>query len=66
MNDQPPRPRRRFLVQSAGSLAAILLPWEGGRRVSAADRPTPNLIRDENLRAGALDWQLTRVRVGEG
>jgi hypothetical protein len=42
-----------------------LLPWRlGAREASGADSPAPtaDLIRAENRKPGALDWQLTRVR----
>jgi hypothetical protein len=56
--------RRGFLQATSGTLAALLL-----REPSAiaADARAPQLIRDENQREGATDWQLTRVRVdGDG
>ena len=49
--------RRAFLAGVAAATGAVILP---GRTAVAA---TPSLIRDENARPGARDWQLTRVRV---
>ena len=41
----------------------MLLPGPDGSTVQAsAAAAEPNLIRDENRKPGALDWQLTRVR----
>jgi len=61
--------RRRDLLK--GALASTLA-WSGGS-AAAADRPQqdptpdtardPSLIQRENARAGATDWQLTRVRL---
>ncbi len=47
--------RRGFLAGLAGGVVAS---WGAGRPQVGR----PNLIRDENRKAGALDWQLTRVR----
>jgi len=63
---QANQPGRRSILKGAavGTLAA----W-GGAASEAADEARspasrqPNLIRDENRREGALDWQLTRVRL---
>ena len=66
MSDTPPRRdleatsdlgRRAFLAGVAAATGAVILP---SRTAVAA---TPSLIRDENARPGARDWQLTRVRV---
>jgi hypothetical protein len=66
MNDQPLPPdipqsslldRRAFLASLAAMTGGAML---GPGGVAAA--ATPGLIRDENARPGALDWQLTRVR----
>ncbi len=51
--------REFFTVTGAGALA---------RSLDAADpkhtaRPTPEMLQAENAKPGALDWQLTRVRV---
>jgi hypothetical protein len=47
--------RRAFLTGMAAATGALIWP-----RLAAA---APDLIHDENARPGALDWQLTRVRV---
>jgi hypothetical protein len=53
--------RRRDLFSGvAGGLGALLLPRP--RWARAAADPTPDLIRRENARPGATDWQLSRVR----
>jgi hypothetical protein len=66
MSENPLRPdleaasnlgRRAFLAGLAAATGAVILP---GRTAVAA---TSSLIRDENARPGARDWQLTRVRV---
>jgi hypothetical protein len=67
MQDHPesecPFSRRRF-VQSAVAGAALsgsfLSPIQ-----AAAPKRRPNLIRDENGKAGSRDWQLTRVRLDQ-
>lgn len=49
--------RRRFAQTAAlGAAAAGSLPTMGAQH-------SPHLIRDENRRIGARDWQLTRVRL---
>jgi hypothetical protein len=63
MSEHNIRPRRRFFLQSAAGLVAMRLPWRTDRQVSAAVGSAPSLIAEENRRPGALDWQLTRVRV---
>ncbi len=65
--DLPPPnpPRRRFFHQLLGGWGALVLSGlRGGQAAHAAlgDDQKPNLIRDENSKPGALDWQLTRVR----
>jgi hypothetical protein len=50
--------RRDLLAGTLGGIGALLLPPRWAR---AAD-PAPGLIREENARPGAADWQLTRVR----
>jgi hypothetical protein len=47
-------------VVGIGKCACLLLAITGGAQGEAA---SPNLIRAENLKPGAADWQLTRVRV---
>ena len=47
--------RRDFLKTSAAALAAA-------RVAQGASARQPELIKKENARAGARDWQLTRVR----
>lgn len=57
--------RRGFFFQLAGGWTAFLLSfWRGGHRAvqGAAAQTAENPIRDENRKAGAKDWQLTRVR----
>ena len=60
--------RRQFLkgagaaVVAACSGCAGTAPAAGG----PAGAPPQGLIRDENAREGALDWQLTRVRLDKG
>ncbi len=49
--------RRAFLAGALAATGVVIVP---GRTAIAA---TPSLIRDENARPGARDWQLTRVRV---
>ncbi|MDR3633187.1 MAG: hypothetical protein P4L84_05070, partial [Isosphaeraceae bacterium] len=59
----PTPPRRRFFSQLAGAWSALVLPWSRpGRYVEAAEVPGADLIRTENAKPGATDWQLTRVR----
>jgi len=72
MSDRPdPSPadptRRTFLATMAGASGAVLIPGPGGSTVQvSAAAAEPNLIRDENRKPGALDWQLTRVRADKG
>jgi hypothetical protein len=58
--------RRDFLRQVAGGSGAIWLPTLTAASVAGAtlaQQPAaPDLIREENKKPGALDWQLTRVR----
>lgn len=54
--------RREFLAQVAGASGALLVPDAR----AAGTEGTPNLIREENARPGARDWQLTRVRPDAG
>lgn len=56
--------RRRFLKSSIG---LPLLGAAGAATPSSTDaaEARPNLIREENARPGATDWQLTRVRLDE-
>lgn len=56
----PPFSRRQFVkTGAAGTVAAGTIL---SATATAAERPQPNLIRDENRKAGSRDWQLTRVR----
>ena len=59
--------RRRFLGQAAAGLAATAaarpLTVAAAGPIAAATAADPDLIRRENAKPGALDWQLTRVRV---
>lgn len=49
--------RRQFIAATGAAALASGLP------LAAAPARQPNLIRDENAKPGANDWQLTRVRV---
>src|SRR5690349_19790149 len=57
--------RRAFLKGTAaalmGGLAASNLPTQAAESPRADRRPS--LVKTENERSGALDWQLTRVRL---
>jgi hypothetical protein len=55
---------RRGLLRGAAAISALAV--SGSGRGTSAAQPVaaqPNLIRRENAREGATDWQLTRVRV---
>ena len=56
---------RRSMLKTATAAGAGL--WAGGGRADAAepaaDQGDRSLIRRENEKPGALDWQLTRVRI---
>lgn len=52
--------RRRFL---AGTASAVLTATVASAASAAKAARQPSLIRRENRREGARDWQLTRVRV---
>ena len=55
----PPMNRRHFITTAgAAAVVAHLRPPS-----SAAAPAMPELIRTENLKKGATDWQLTRIRV---
>ena len=56
--------RREFLARVAAASGAVLAASVVDLRAAraSADLPAPDLIRDENRKPGALDWQLTRVR----
>ncbi|GAC1474129.1 MAG: hypothetical protein NVSMB9_23930 [Isosphaeraceae bacterium] len=73
MNGQPDRDpasqpcgigRRDFLAQALVVPGAALLPGltASAKASGVADGASPDLIREENRKPGALDWQLTRVR----
>jgi hypothetical protein len=53
--------RRDLLAGALGGAGTLLLP-RAGRAASRGAEPAPDLIRQENARPGATDWQLTRVR----
>ena len=57
--------RRRFIQSTGASLATALaapkLDAEPGSRATTS--PQPSLIRQENQREGARDWQLTRIHI---
>ncbi len=55
-------PRRDFLKATASAGLAAFLP-AAGRSASLAGNSRATLIADENRREGALDWQLSRVRL---
>lgn len=68
---QQPLARRQFLFQATAGLGALSVPIATssaapGSPVEVVDDPPGNLIRDENQKPGATDWQLTRVRVDQG
>jgi hypothetical protein len=54
--------RRDFLKSAAAASAALAAP-ASGVAATAPSAATPSLIKTENARPGAEDWQLTRVRV---
>ena len=59
MHNSPLLNRRQFIAAtSAAALAS-----NASTSVAAASKPQPDLIRRENAKPGARDWQLTRVRV---
>src|SRR5688572_9474963 len=57
--------RRRFIQRTGAGLATALtapkLHAESNSQATAA--PQPSLIRQENQREGARDWQLTRIHI---
>jgi hypothetical protein len=53
--------RREFLTSVAGASGAVMLGASSEARV-LAQQASPDLIRVENRKPGATDWQLTRVR----
>jgi hypothetical protein len=58
---KPPSINRRHFIAATGSAAvAVQL---GGASSQAIPAAAPELIRQENAKPGALDWQLTRVRL---
>lgn len=56
------KPTRRSFLASA---AAPALAFSQGTSSARAAEAKPNLIREENAKPGADDWQLTRVRLDE-
>jgi hypothetical protein len=61
--DPPAEPSRREFL--AGVAGAAWVAGQGDARASpphSAEQPAPELIRRENTKLGATDWQLTRVR----
>ena len=53
--------RRHFIkTATATALAGAL---QGSTEPLAAQTPAPSLIAEENRKPGAIDWQLTRVRL---
>ncbi len=61
MNNPDGVGRRQFLKTSAATALAGAL--HGAASALAAETKSATLIADENRRPGALDWQLTRVRL---
>src|SRR5260221_127686 len=63
MNTRKPRRvgRRHFLKATTATMMAGAL--HGAERSAAAQEKQAPLTTDENRRPGALDWQLTRVRL---
>jgi hypothetical protein len=59
MSDSDRLSRRKFVAGAGSSVLAATLASASG----ASSRRQSSLIRRENRREGALDWQLTRVRV---
>ena len=59
----PKLDRRRLFRQLAG--ACGILPFLRSPAQAIESGAAPHLIRDENARPGATDWQLTRVRVDQ-
>jgi hypothetical protein len=62
MNSTLPIDRRKFITAAGAATLAV----QFGTPTSEAGPSVPNLIRTENAKPGALDWQLTRVRVDAG
>ena len=57
----PPNFNRRQFIATTG--AAAIAAHAGTHATAAAFVRSPDLIKTENAKAGAVDWQLTRVRV---
>ncbi|MDO8544559.1 MAG: hypothetical protein Q7S40_29310 [Opitutaceae bacterium] len=55
-------PRRQFITGNASAALAASVTGSTSAAATAARRG-PSIIQQENAREGALDWQLTRVRV---
>src|SRR4051812_43823370 len=60
--------RRGYLFRTLGGFAALGLPGRAAKAKDkdAAPKAQQGLIAEENRKAGALDWQLTRVRADAG
>jgi hypothetical protein len=58
-----PITRRQLLQQAAATSALALAAGTVGPAVAAQAEGGSNVIQQENAREGALDWQLTRVRL---
>src|SRR5689334_3421698 len=56
--------RRDFLAQAAAGVGASIIASSSATRAETVERAS--LIADENAKPGAIDWQLTRVRVDSG
>src|SRR6187401_500708 len=57
----PPTLNRRQFIATSG--AAAIAAHAGANAAAVASAARPDLIKTENAKDGALDWQLTRVRV---
>ena len=58
--------RRRFIANVAGTAVTAAMGAPESPAASVPGTRKPTLIQSENAHAGALDWQLTRVRVVPG
>ncbi|MFA6542889.1 MAG: N,N-dimethylformamidase beta subunit family domain-containing protein [Limisphaerales bacterium] len=64
MKSRPPRlDRREFLQTSTAATAATLVAASASAQTRARSKGRSSLIAQENARPGAIDWQLTRVRL---
>ena len=63
MKPRPSRLGRREFLQASAATAATLVAAPTVAQAQARPVPRKTLIAEENARPGALDWQLTRVRL---